>query len=96
MISLHSITEAALADASRRTGLVPGDLKVISADAVTWPDGSLGCPQPGRMYTQASVPGFRVRIGAGGRVLDYHANARGGLVLCPAGRSTEPPPAEAI
>jgi len=29
---------------------------------VTWPDGALGCPQEGRMYTQALVEGAR-RIG---------------------------------
>jgi hypothetical protein len=96
MTSLDSITAAALADASRHTGLEKGQLKVLSAQAVTWSDGSLGCPAPGMMYTQALVPGFRVRIEAGGRLLDYHAGARGGLVLCPAGRAIEPLPSDSI
>jgi hypothetical protein len=90
MTTLASVTEQALADAAKRTGLGPGDLKVLSAEAVTWPDGSLGCPQPGMMYTQALVPGYRVRIEAAGQVLDYHAGRRGSPTLCPADRTQEP------
>ena len=94
-VGLASVTEAALADAARRTGRSAADLKVLSAEAVTWPDGSLGCPQPGMLYTQALVPGYRVRIEADGQVLDYHAGRSGRPGLCPAGRSTEPVPAGA-
>jgi hypothetical protein len=88
--SLAAVTEAALADAARRSGLEEDALKVLSAEAVTWSDGSLGCPQPGMMYTQALVPGYRVRIKAGGQVLDYHAGRSGKPTMCPAERSVEP------
>jgi hypothetical protein len=94
--NLHSITEAALADAAKQTGLARSELKVISAEPVTWRDGSLGCPQPGMRYSTALVPGFRVRIQAGGRELDYHASARGRPALCPAGRAVEPLPSDAV
>jgi hypothetical protein len=88
---LAEVTRAALADAARRTGLAPAALQVASAERVTWGDGSLGCPQPDRMYTQALVPGYRVRIRAGGEVLDYHASMAGVPALCPGGRAVEPP-----
>jgi len=94
--NLQSITEAAIRDAARQTGLAKEALAVVSAGAVTWSDGSLGCPQPGMMYTQALVPGYRIRIQAGPRVLDYHASARGQLLLCPDGRAIEPSPQDAI
>ena len=68
---------------------------MLSAEAVTWSDGSLGCPQPGMMYTQALVPGYRVRIQAGGQVLDYHAGRSGQPALCPAERAIDPIPADA-
>lgn len=93
---MDSITEAALADAAKRTSLPRARLQLASAEAVTWPDGSLGCPEPGMMYTQALVPGYRVRIVAGEQVLDYHASVRGGLVLCPAERATQPLPSDSI
>lgn len=92
--NLQSVTQAALAEAARHTGLAASTLKVVSAQSVTWSDGSLGCPQPGMLYTQALVPGYRIRIEARGEVLDYHANARGGLGLCPAGRSIDPAPGD--
>ena len=58
-----------LADAENRTPTARADIKVLSAEAVTWPDGSLGCPQPGMMYTQALVPGFRIVLQAADRTL---------------------------
>jgi hypothetical protein len=92
---LASVREAAIVDAAKRTGLAPDALKVLSSETVMWSDGSLGCPQPGMLYTQALVPGYRVRIQAGGQVLDYHAGSSGRPGLCPAGRSTTPVPADA-
>jgi hypothetical protein len=89
---MQSIIRAALADAARRTGYDPSALQVIGAETVNWPDGSLGCPEPGMNYTLALVPGYRIRIQAGTEVLDYHASRRGSLVLCPAGRSVDPVP----
>jgi len=93
---MESAIEAALVDAGKQTGLGRSELKLQSAEVVTWRDGSLGCPAPGGMYTQALVPGYRIRIKAGARELDYHASARGGLVLCPAGRATDPIQGEAM
>jgi hypothetical protein len=87
---LQATVDAALADAAKRTGIERARLKVVSAQAVTWPDGSLGCPSPGRSYTQALTPGFRIVIQAGKSTLDYHTNTRLHLVLC-SGRGTPPP-----
>ncbi len=92
VVSLDSIVEAAVADAMQRTGLGRDGIRVLSAEPVTWSDGSLGCPEPGMMYTQALVPGYRVRLEARGVVLDYHASARGRPALCPAGRAQDPLP----
>jgi len=89
---LQSKVQAALADAARRTGLDTSALKVISAEQVTWPDGSLGCPAPGMMYSMALVPGHRIRIQAGTQQLDYHSALNGQPVLCPQGRATNPLP----
>jgi hypothetical protein len=72
------------------TGRDIGEVVVESAAPVTWSDGSLGCPRPDMSYTQALVPGYRIRIRAGERLLDYHASQRGQFVLCPAGQSLDP------
>lgn len=88
--NLRSMVAAAMDDAMRRTKLDRSRLEVVSAEHVTWTDGSLGCPHPDLMYTQALVPGYRIRIKAGSEVLDYHAGKRGPPVLCPPSRSVEP------
>jgi hypothetical protein len=89
---MQSTIDAALDAAAKRTGLDRSMLVVLSAEAVTWPDGALGCPKPGRMYTQALVPGYRIRIQAGNQILEYHANARKYLVLCAADGRINPRP----
>ena len=94
--TLQSVTEAVLADASKRTGLKISHLEVVETIAVTWPDGSLGCPEPGMNYTMALVPGYRIRIRADQQVLNYHASARGYWVLCPVGRAVDPAPRDDI
>ena len=65
---------------------VPGvDLSaatVVTAEAVEWPDGSLGCPEPGMFYTQAITPGYKVVISVGGVEYDYRATDAGQARLC--------------
>jgi hypothetical protein len=87
--------EAALDDADNRSTTARADIKVVSEEAVTWPDGSLGCPKPGMMYTQALVPGYRIVLQAGEQTLNYHAMSRGRPFYCPAGRVAPPVPASA-
>jgi hypothetical protein len=71
-----------LEDAEKRTGASRSQLEIISTQKVTWNDGALGCPQPGRMYTQALVPGYRIRVRTADQTLDYHAADTGRFVLC--------------
>jgi hypothetical protein len=47
-------------------------------------------PQPGMAYTQALVPGVRVRVRAGNETLEYHASQRGQPFHCPPTRITAP------
>ena len=94
--TLQSVTAAVLADASKRTGIEVTKLEVVESVTVTWPDGSLGCPEPGMNYTMALVPGYRIRIRADQQVLNYHASARGYWVFCPVGRAVDPALRDAI
>ena len=84
---LQAMVLAALADAARRAPNGAPAPTLISAERVTWPDGSLGCPMPGRVYTMALVRGFRIRIQSGADALDYHAGERGVPFLCPPERA---------
>ena len=89
---LQSLIRTVSDDAARRSGVYASRVRILEAGAVTWSDGSLGCPEPDRMYTQALVPGYRIRVDAGGQQFDYHAGTRGTWRLCPAERARPPLP----
>ena len=80
------IIAAILADAAQRTGVDVGAIDVVSAESVTWNDGSLGCPEPGMLYTQALVDGSQVLLDADGEELDYRLGHGGSFLLCENGR----------
>jgi hypothetical protein len=46
------------------------------------------------MYTQALVPGYRIRVDASGTMLTYHAGATNTFVHCPPERAREPSPVD--
>lgn len=48
----------------------------------TWPDGALGCPEPGGVYTQAVETGYQVILGIADRRFDYRVTDRGTLRRC--------------
>ncbi len=73
---------AAVADLARRTGVDPARIVVVSAEAVTWSDGSLGCPQPGMFYPQVLVEGYRLVLGVNDARYAYHAAADGDFFYC--------------
>lgn len=65
--------EQAIADLADRLGVDASEIEVVSVEDVTWPDGSLGCPEPGKMYTQAMVDGQRIVLAHNGEEHTYHA-----------------------
>lgn len=72
-----------VADAAARTGVAAEDILVTVAESVLWSDGSLGCPQPGEMYTQAIVEGFRVVVDTGDEgELDYRTGGTNFWIIC--------------
>ncbi|MBP6789120.1 MAG: hypothetical protein KA170_16135 [Candidatus Promineofilum sp.] len=74
--------DAVVADALARSGASRSSVAVSAAEQVEWSDGSLGCPAPDMMYTQAIVPGYHVVLDVGGQTYDYRLSARGLMVLC--------------
>ena len=74
--------DAVLADLLTNTGGTRADVTLVKAEQVTWNDGSLGCPEPGVMYTQALIDGYQVVFSVGDKSYDYHLSDRGNFVLC--------------
>lgn len=69
---LEAAVEAAVADLAASEGVDQAEVEVVSADEVTWSDGALGCPEPGMVYTQALVPGYRIVLAVGDDEVAYH------------------------
>ena len=86
-----SILSAARADLAAKLDVSPDTLEVREAAAVVWNDGSLGCPRPDQVYTQALEPGYRIILEHGGRQYDYRATERGYLFLCELPTLLQPP-----
>lgn len=76
------LLNAIIADLAKQERLRSEDIKLLQGEAVTWPNGALGCPKPGEMYTQAEVPGFRVVLESAGQEYDYRAARAGYFRRC--------------
>jgi hypothetical protein len=69
---LDAAARRAVEDLAEAEGVDPADIEVVVAERVTWRDGSLGCPRPGEMYTQALQPGYRIVLSLDGEEIAYH------------------------
>jgi hypothetical protein len=89
-----AIRRAVVADAARRFQVAESAVVLSRAEQVTWNDGSLGCPQPGQMYTQMLVSGYRIVASTSEGQMEYHTDAHGFAVTCGGGpvRDSGQPP----
>ena len=78
----EGLVAPAIADLGTRLGVSQSEIDIVSVRAVTWPDGSIGCPQPGMSYTQALVSGVLVVLQVDGIDYEYHSGDAGGLFYC--------------
>ena len=72
----------ARADLAARLAVAPERIELLLAARIVWRDGSLGCPRPHRLYTQALVPGMLFELSAGGVTFRYHAREQGRPFPC--------------
>lgn len=72
--------DAIVADLTARG--VTGTPELVSATAVTWNNGALGCPSPGQSYTQAIVDGMQVIVTVDGVRYDYRFGTSDAPKLC--------------
>lgn len=69
---LDDHVDVATADLAQRRGVAEGEITVVTAERVTWRDSSLGCPEEGRVYSQALVDGYRIVLEVDGEQAAYH------------------------
>jgi len=77
-----ALLDKIIADLMTRKNIRREEIAVTRAEAVIWPDGSLGCPRPGEMYTQATVEGYWIVLRWAEKEFDYRASSKGQFLLC--------------
>jgi hypothetical protein len=86
-----AMVERVQQDLAQRLSAPPGaTTTLLSAEAVTWPDTSLGCPRPNTGYNQMVTPGFRITLLANGGPYTYHTDLADNYVLCREGQAGNP------
>lgn len=63
-------------DLAARVHVSPSAVRIVSTEAVTWPDAGLGLPQSGMAYAQAQTPGWRIVLEARSTRYVYTAGER--------------------
>ncbi len=84
---------AAVAAAIQALGLPADQVKLVSIEAVDWPDGCLGVRQIGMMCVKGPVPGFRIVLEANGKQYEFHTNLDASVVTPSNGPAVEVPEA---
>ena len=72
--TLTKLVNLAKGDLARRLGVGVEEVTLVSAEAVEWPDASLGNPQQGMVYAQVITPGYKIILSAGGQEYEYHSD----------------------
>ena len=80
--SLQPIVDEIVEDIFGRINVDRSTITLTSYEAVTWPNGAIGCPQPGYAYTQALVGGYRFIFNADGQQMLYHTAGTENFVYC--------------
>lgn len=68
---------AAITTLSENLGLPVEEIRLVSTEAVEWPDGCLGVQEEGLACAEVITPGFRVVLEANGRQVEYRTNEDG-------------------
>jgi hypothetical protein len=94
--SLTPIQQAAVSLLSFTLNLPAGQIKLLSSQAVTWPDGCLGVQRIGFLCADGQVQGFVIMLEANGKHYEFHTNADGSQIVPAAGVQASDPAQDAV
>lgn len=94
------LIDKAKTDLAQRLGLPKEEIALDYFEYLTWPNASLGCPQPGIAYADVLVDGYLIMLRVGLGIYNYHGASDGkGPFLCEGGIGTKiivPPPSGSL
>ena len=80
--TVENLVLQAKEDLVQRLSTQVDQIELVEVAAVVWPDGGLGCPQPGVVYTQVPRDGLLIRLRVGKRTYQYHSGGGRSPFLC--------------
>ena len=78
----NQLIQQAKKDLSHRLSIEVDKDQLLEIRAVIWPDSSLGCPEPGKIYSQILQSGFLIRLEVERRMYFYHSAGMQKPFLC--------------
>jgi len=79
---MEHLVNQAKEDLAQRLSIPVDQIELLRAESVTWPDASLGCPQPGMVYADVLTPGYVILLEANNQEYEYHASRGTEIVYC--------------
>ena len=79
---MESLIEKAREDLAERLSIETSQIELVEAREVTWPNASLGCPQPGMAYADVLTPGYLIILKANSLEFEYHASRGTEVIYC--------------
>lgn len=74
--------QTATEDLANKLNISTNSIEIISVELITWPNNSMGCPQPGMAYKQVPVDGLLIRLSVEGVEYNYHSGGSRDPFLC--------------
>ncbi len=71
----------AISTLAQNLGITPDKIKLVSTEAVDWPDSCLGVSTEGIACSQIVTSGFRVILEANGKQVEYHTNQDASVIV---------------
>lgn len=88
---MKQLLQQSRSDLAERLKIDQGDITVVEARHVIWPDSSAGCPTPGFNYLQVLTKGVLIRLQVGERTYQYHGGGSGPAFECKKPSPQSPP-----
>lgn len=82
-VSVNKFIDIAQLDLAKLLNTSTDQIEIIKTSEIVWPDSSMGCPSPGKAYTQMKIPGYRIWLKAENVEYVYHAGTNGQVIYCP-------------
>jgi hypothetical protein len=80
--TLQKLITTATEDLAKRFSIASEQIQLKEVFEMTWPDSSLGCPNPSSMYIQVLTPGYLIRLQTPDRVFEYHTDKKESVIYC--------------